>query len=268
MMQKKNFKPKKRVGNSKATQKPEYKSTKLQASTNQTDGIRLNKYIANAGVCSRREADKLIDKGEITINDKVVKELGYKVKVDEVVKYSGRVLRPEKQVYLLLNKPKGFISTTSDPNGRKTVMDLVSKACEEQVFPVGRLDRHTTGLLLFTNDGELSKKLTHPSHKIKKIYQVELNKPITKADYQSIIDGVVLEDGEVIVDDLAVVSENHKTLGIEIHIGKNRIVRRLFEHLGYTVEKLDRVAFGELTKKDLPRGKWRFLSEKEALWLK
>ncbi len=266
-MQRKNFKPKKK-GSSKTNERPEYQNPKLKADNKQSEGIRLNKYIANAGVCSRREADKLIEKGEITVNGKIVKELGYKVQSGEIVKHNKRELKPEKLVYLLLNKPKGFITTTSDPEGRKTVMDLVGKACEEQIFPVGRLDRLTTGLLLFTNDGELSKKLTHPSHKIKKIYQVELNKAITKADFQSIVEGVTLEDGKVVVDDLAIISDNNRSLGIEIHIGKNRIVRRIFEHLSYTVEKLDRVAFGGLTKKDLPRGKWRFLTEKEVLWMK
>ena len=267
-MQKRNFRSKKKGGKSKVSEKPEYQSTKLQAPADPADGIRLNKYIANAGVCSRREADKLIEKGEITADNKVIKELGYKVKPGVLIRYKKRVLTPEKQVYLLLNKPKGFITTTSDPDGRKTVMDLVNKACDEQIFPVGRLDRMTTGLLLFTNDGQLSKKLTQPTHKIKKIYQVELSKPISNRDFQQIQEGITLEDGKAIVDDLAIVSDDGKTLGIEIHLGKNRMVRRIFEHLGYAVEKLDRVSYGELTKKDLPRGNWRFLTEKEALWLK
>lgn len=267
-MQKKKFRPKKKNGKFKPSEKPDYQSAKLQSPTDQAEGIRLNKYIANAGVCSRREADKLIEKGEITADNKVITELGYKVKPGVVIRHNKRVLTPEKQVYLLLNKPKGFITTTSDPDGRKTVMDLVAKACEEQIYPVGRLDRLTTGLLLFTNDGQLSKKLTQPTHKIKKIYQVELNKPITNTDFEKIQNGLTLEDGKVVVDDLAVVSEDGKTLGLEIHEGKNRIVRRIFEHLDYQVEKLDRVAYGELTKRDLPRGNWRFLTEKEALWLK
>lgn len=232
------------------------------------DSIRLNRYIANAGVCSRREADKLIADGKVKVNGKVTIELGYRVKKNDVVKYNGQVLNREKKQYVLLNKPKGFITTTSDPKSRRTVMELVSKACEEQIFPVGRLDRATTGLLLFTNDGELAKKLTHPSSQIKKVYQVTLNKPITKSDFLAIMEGLTLDDGQVQVDDLAIVSPDDKTLGIEIHLGKNRIVRRIFEHLGYQVEKLDRVLFGNLTKKDLPRGKWRHLTEKEVRRLK
>ncbi len=267
-MTNKNFKPKKKRSNTKVSKKPEYKHKSLQQPTEQIEAIRLNKYIANSGVCSRREADKLIEKGEITVDGKVVKEMGYQVKPGQVVLHEKNVLKPEKQVYLLLNKPKGFISTTSDPEGRKTVMDLVAKACPEQIFPVGRLDRGTTGLLLFTNDGQLSKKLTQPKHQIKKIYQVGLNKPITQSDFNQILEGLTLEDGKVTVDDLAIVDEDNTTLGIEIHLGKNRIVRRIFEHLGYTVEKLDRVVYGGLTKKDLPRGKWRFLTEKEVLWIK
>lgn len=230
--------------------------------------MRLNKYIANAGVCSRREADKLIADGKVKVNGKIITELGFRVKAKDLVKYQGKVLNPEKKQYVLLNKPKGFITTTSDPKGRKTVMELVSKACEEQVFPVGRLDRATTGLLLFTNDGELAKKLTHPSSQIRKVYQVTLNEPITKSDFLSIVEGITLEDGPIQVDDLAIVSPDDKVLGIEIHIGKNRIVRRIFEHFGYQVEKLDRVMFGNLTKKDLPRGKWRHLTEKEIRRLK
>ncbi|OEK06845.1 pseudouridine synthase [Roseivirga misakiensis] len=267
-MQRKKFSPKGNRSKKKAVEKPDYQSAKLQTTSEKADGIRLNKYIANSGVCSRREADKLIQSGQITADKEVITALGYKVKPGVVIRYNGRVLKPEKQVYLLLNKPKGFITTTSDPEGRRTVMDLVNNACGEKIFPVGRLDRVTTGLLLFTNDGELAKKLTLPTHKIKKIYQVELNKPITKRDFESIVGGVTLEDGKALVEDLAIVSDDGRVLGIEIHIGKNRIVRRIFEHLGYQVEKLDRVAYGQLTKKDLPRGNWRFLTEKEALWLK
>ena len=266
-MQRKNFKGGKK-GNGKASRKPEYQDPGLLIPKEQTGAIRLNKYIANAGICSRREADKLIEKGVITVDGQVIKELGYKVQPGQTVRYEKQVLKPEKKVYLLLNKPKGFITTTTDPDGRKTVMDLVEKACEEQVFPVGRLDRATTELLLFTNDGDMAKKLTHPSHKVKKIYQVSLDKAITRNDLQAIADGLTLDDGKAVVDDLAIVSEDKKVLGIEIHIGKNRIVRRIFERLGYQVEKLDRVVYAGLTKKDLPRGRWRFLTEKEALWLK
>lgn len=230
--------------------------------------VRLNKYIANSGICSRREADRLIETGQITVNSKVVKEMGYKVQASDSVKYKGKTLNPEKKQYILLNKPKGFITTTSDPKGRRTVMELVKKACDEQIFPVGRLDRTTTGLLLFTNDGDLAKKLTHPSGNVKKVYQVTLDKPITRNDFLAILDGLKLEDGEVKVDDLAIVSPDDKELGIEIHVGKNRIVRRIFESLGYQVVKLDRVVFAGLTKKDLPRGQYRTLSEKELRWIK
>jgi len=226
--------------------------------------IRLNKYIANAGVCSRREADALITDGQITVNGKVVTEMGHKVLPSDTVKYQGKLLKFEKLQYVLLNKPKGFITTMSDERGRKTVMSLVAKACDERIYPVGRLDRNTTGLLLFTNDGDFAKKLTHPSYQVKKIYQVELDKPLTKADFEAIIKGVELEDGLATVDELAVISEDNKTVGIEIHIGRNRIVRRIFEHLGYQVEKLDRVTFGHLTKKNLPRGKWRHLTDAEV----
>jgi len=267
-MTKKKFNPNKKRATNKASKKPDYKHQALQQPTEQNEAIRLNKYIANAGVCSRREADKLIEKGEVTVDGEVIKELGYKVQPGQVVVHEKSVLKPENKVYILLNKPKGFLSTTSDPDGRKTVMDLVSKACPEKIFPVGRLDRSTTGLLLFTNDGQLSKKLTQPKHQIKKIYQVSLNKPITKNDFDEILSGITLDDEKVFVDDLAVVDGDNSSLGIEIHLGKNRIVKRIFEHFGYTVTKLDRVVYGSLTKKDLPRGKWRFLTEKEVLWLK
>lgn len=243
--------------------KPE-KSEKFET----TNDIRLNKFIANAGVCSRREADQLILAGRIKINDNVVKELGTKVKPGEKVYFDNKLLRPEKFVYVLLNKPKDFITTTSDPNERKTVMQLVANACEERVYPVGRLDRNTTGLLLFTNDGDLSKKLTHPSHNVKKVYQVELNKSLEKADYEKIAQGIELEDGPAPVDDLVMLTPDNKQLGIELHLGKNRIVRRIFEALGYDVVKLDRVMFAGLTKRELARGKWRYLTQKEVIQLK
>lgn len=231
---------------------------------------RLNKYIADAGVCSRREADKLVEKGEITINDKVVTQLGTKVSPKDVVKYNGKVLRGEKLRYLLLNKPKGFITTSDDPQNRRTVMNLVEKACTERIYSVGRLDRNTTGLLLFTNDGELTTRLTHPKHGVKKLYHVVLDKPLSKNDLLKIMDGVELEDGRIKPDSINWVTDeiNKKHVGIELHSGKNRIVRRIFEHLGYEVIKLDRVIFAGLTKLDLPRGKWRFLSEKEVNILK
>lgn len=230
--------------------------------------IRLNRYIANAGICSRREADALIESGEIKVNGEVVVEMGYQVRPEDTVTYGKKRLNREKMVYVLLNKPKDFITTTEDPEGRKTVMDLVDNASKERIFPVGRLDRNTTGLLLFTNDGELAHKLTHPSNNISKIYQVELDKPITKDHFGQIVEGLDLEDGKAIVDDLALVGGSNTFLGIQIHIGRNRIVRRIFEHLGYDVVALDRVQYAGLTKKDLPRGKWRFLNEKEVIRLK
>ncbi len=234
-----------------------------------SDGmIRLNRYISNAGIASRRDADELIASGQITVNGKEVIEMGYKVKPGDVVKYGKKILNREKLVYLLLNKPKDFITTTEDPNERKTVMDLVANACEERVYPVGRLDRNTTGLLLLTNDGELAEKLSHPSNEIRKIYQVELDKPITTEHFEEIKNGLDLEDGFVKPDDLALVTPDAEVVGIEIHSGKNRIVRRIFESLGYEVLKLDRTTYAGLNKKDLPRGKWRFLTEKEVIRLK
>lgn len=230
--------------------------------------IRLNKYISNSGVCSRREADKLIEAGEIKVNEQVITELGYKVNKADIIKYGNKVLSREKNVYVLLNKPKDFITTTNDPEDRRTVMQLVSGACEERIYPVGRLDRHTTGLILLTNDGDLAKKLSHPSHKVKKLYQVDIDKPITDEDFIKIQEGVELDDGIAKVDELAIVGSGRTSLGLEIHIGRNRIVRRIFEHLGYKVIKLDRVMYAGLTKIDLPRGKWRFLTEKEVIKLK
>ena len=233
-----------------------------------TEEMRLNRYIANAGICSRREADALIAAGEIRVNGEVVTEMGYKVQPSDTVQYGKTNLNREKLVYVLLNKPKDFITTTDDPEGRKTVMDLVANASKERIFPVGRLDRNTTGLLLFTNDGEVAQKLSHPSHKNKKIYQVELNKPLTAEHLREISAGVELEDGKAEVDDVAVVAGNPHFVGVELHIGRNRIVRRIFEHLGYEVVALDRVQYAGITKKDLPRGKWRFLSEQEVIRLK
>ncbi len=194
--------------------------------------------------------------------------MGYKVKRSDVVKYGKKLLNPERMVYLLINKPKDYITTTEDPEDRRTVMDLVAGACEERIYPVGRLDRNTTGLLLLTNDGELAKKLTHPSSNIKKIYQAELDKPITTEDFEALQAGFELEDGFVKPDDLGIVTPDAMVVGLEIHSGKNRIVRRMFEHVGYEVQKLDRTVFAGLNKKDLPRGKWRFLTEKEVIKLK
>ena len=232
-------------------------------------GIRLNRHIANSGVCSRRDADKLIESGQITVNGNVVTEMGFRVKPTDVIHYGKKKLSREKLVYVLLNKPKDFITTTDDPDERKTVMQLVSNACEERIYPVGRLDRNTTGLLLLTNDGELADRLAHPSQKITKIYQVDLDKPITEEDFEAIKAGLKLEDGLAEVDELQILSpDNRSILGIAIHIGRNRIVRRIFEHLGYDVVRLDRVMYASLDKRNLPRGHWRYLDEKEVIHLK
>lgn len=230
--------------------------------------IRLNRYIANSGVCSRREADQLITMGLISVNGKVVTTLGHKVNPGDEVRHENRVLRAEKPVYILMNKPKGFLTTTSDPEERNTVMHLINNVVKERIYPVGRLDRNTTGLLVLTNDGDLAEKLMHPSHNVKKIYRVELDRPITKADVTKITEGVRLEEGVAMVDDFAVVSEDKRTVGLEIHIGWNRVVRRIFESLEYQVLKLDRTMYAGLTKKDLPRGEWRFLTREEIVLLK
>ena len=231
----------------------------------------LNKYVAHCGLCSRRKAVDLIKEGKITVNGKVVVEPATKVTSEDVVTMQDKKITPTKNlVYILLNKPKGYITTTDDPEGRKTVMDLIQEAAEnERVYPVGRLDRNTSGILLLTNDGELAQRLAHPKHNIKKIYQVELDKPLTKTDFDKIVEGVTLEDGVAFVDALGYVDpKDKKQVGIEIHSGKNRIVRRIFEHLEYSVEKLDRVMYAGLTKKTLNRGQWRFLNEKEVILLK
>jgi 23S rRNA pseudouridine2605 synthase len=233
------------------------------------DEVRLNKYLANAGICSRREADVLIETGVVTINGQVVTELGYKIKPGDTVQYDGETINAEKKRYVLLNKPKGFITTMDDPFGRKTVMTLVNKACRERIYPVGRLDRETTGLLLFTNDGDMAKKLTHPRHRAAKIYHAELNKPVKREDLEKLLVGLDLEDGKTNFDVAEFVKDgNSREVGVELHSGKNRIVRRMFEALEYEVVKLDRVQFAGLTKKDLPRGMFRHLSEKEVAFLK
>jgi len=230
------------------------------------DLIRLNRYIANAGVCSRREADTYITAGNVTVNGKTITEMGHKVKLSDIVKFDGRVLNPQKKEYVLLNKPKNFITTTSDEKGRRTVMELISKASKSRLVPVGRLDRNTTGLLLFTNDGDLAKKLTHPKHGIRKIYHVELNRNLTAEDLRNIQSGLTLDDGPINVDEISYINNSPKReVGIQIHSGRNRIVRRIFEHLGYEVKKLDRVIFAGLTKKDLPRGHWRHLTKQEVI---
>ncbi|UOB18780.1 pseudouridine synthase [Abyssalbus ytuae] len=231
--------------------------------------IRLNKYIANSGICSRRDADIYITAGNVTVNGKVITEMGFKVKLTDEVKFDGKKIVPERKEYVLLNKPKGFITTMKDEKDRKTVMDLVKKATKSRIVPVGRLDRQTTGLLLFTNDGDMAKKLTHPAHGVRKIYHVELNDSLKHDDLKKIEQGLKLEDGYIQVDDISYIEgASKKEVGIKIHSGKNRIVRRIFEHLGYEVVKLDRVVFAGLTKKDLSRGTWRFLTQQEIINLK
>ena len=227
--------------------------------------IRLNKFLANAGVCSRREADEYIEAGAVTVNGTVVTELGTKVKRSDEIKFQDNVVTHEKKVYVLLNKPKDCVTTSDDPQNRKTVMDIVGNVCPERIYPVGRLDRNTTGVLLLTNDGDLASKLTHPKFLKKKVYHVFLDKNVTAHDMQQIAEGIELEDGEIHADAIEYASDTDKSqVGIEIHSGKNRIVRRIFEHLGYRVVKLDRVQFAGLTKKNLRRGDWRFLTEKEV----
>lgn len=230
--------------------------------------IRLNRFIAQSGLCSRREADDYIQAGVVSVNGQVVTELGSKVKPTDDVRFNGERVQGEKKVYLVLNKPKGYVTTMEDPHTDKTVMELVKGACTERIYPVGRLDKNSVGLLLFTNDGDLTKQLTHPSYRKKKIYQVTLDKPLTRADMDAIAEGITLEDGEIYADEISYVSENKEVVGIEIHSGRNRIVRRIFEHLGYTVLKLDRVYYAGLTKKNLKRGQWRFLTREEVERLK
>ncbi|TAF31486.1 MAG: rRNA pseudouridine synthase, partial [Cytophagales bacterium] len=231
-------------------------------------GIRLNRYLAQAGIASRREADELIRNGQVTVNDEIIREMGYKVQSGDQVHFKGKLVSPEKLVYLLLNKPKDYITTTEDPHERHTVMELVEGACKERIYPVGRLDRDTTGLLLFTNDGELAKKLTHPSHQVKKIYRIELDKGIKEEDFKAINEGITLEDGPIKPDALALLTEDARQLGIEIHEGRNRIVRRIFESFGYDVVRLDRTVYAGLTKENIPRGQYRFLNDREITRLK
>ncbi|TAD82489.1 MAG: pseudouridine synthase [Bacteroidetes bacterium] len=230
----------------------------------------LNKYLAHGGVTSRRDAGELVKAGKVKVNNVVVQEPGYKVQPGDVVTVAGkRIVQQKNLVYVLLNKPKDFITTLDDPQGRKTVLDIVAKATDQRIYPVGRLDRNTSGVLLLTNDGDLAQRLTHPSFEVKKIYEARLDKALSKADFESILDGITLEDGPVVVDSLAYADSKDKSvIGIEIHSGRNRIVRRLFEHLGYDVKNLDRVMFANLTKKNVERGKWRMLTDKEVRQLK
>lgn len=235
-----------------------------------TSMMPLNKFIAHAGVCGRREAAELVKLGHITVNGDKVFEPGFKVSEKDTVTFKGKkVFLQQNLVYILLNKPKDYITTASDPQGRKTVLDLIKGVTAERVYPVGRLDRNTTGVLLLTNDGELAQKLTHPSFEIKKIYEVKLDKPVVKKDMEAIAAGITLEDGFVAADSVGYVDSKDKSvIGIELHSGRNRIVRRIFEHLGYDVKNLDRVMFANLTKKNVERGKWRYLNEKEVRLLK
>ncbi len=232
--------------------------------------MRLNRYISNAGICSRRKADELIAAGVVSVNGEVISELGHKVDpYKDVIKYNGETLKREKMVYVLLNKPKDYLTTTDDPMERRTVMQLVDKASKERIYPVGRLDRNTTGLLLMTNDGDLADKLSHPKNNISKLYMVELDKGLIQGDLNKIGFGLELEDGFIKPDSVSYVAGGtKKEVGIQIHSGRNRIVRRIFEHLGYEVVKLDRSVYANLTKKDLPRGRWRYLDEKEVIQLK
>lgn len=240
---------------------------RLKNETQETE-LRLNRYISMGGICSRRDADELIKTGRVKVNGEVVLTVGVKVQKKDKIEVDGAVIVPERKVYLALNKPKDYVTTVEDPLERRTVMSLVAGACKERIYPVGRLDRQTTGILLFTNDGELAKKLTHPKYDNKKIYHVFLDKPATEQDIEAIATGIELEDGFVQADEVSFASEDKTEVGIEIHSGKNRVVRRIFEHFGYQIVKLDRVYFAGITKKNIPRGKWRFLTQDEVTMLK
>lgn len=241
---------------------------RLKDDADMNSELRLNRYIAMSGICSRRDADELIQAGRVKVNGELANTVGMKVKRSDEVLVDDKRVEPERKVYIVLNKPKDFVTTMDDPLERKTVMSLVEKACRERIYPVGRLDRQTTGVLLFTNDGELAKKLTHPSYDHKKIYQVFLSRPLEEVDFKAIAEGIELEDGFIKADEIEYTSPDNKSVGIEIHSGKNRIVRRIFEHFGYQIQRLDRVYFAGITKKRLPRGKWRYLTLKEVSMLK
>ena len=247
--------------------KPVRKSGK-EAAADSREGIRLNKYIANSGLCSRREADTYISTGLVSINDKIITELGTKVYPDDIVKFNGETIRNEEKVYIVMNKPKDFVTTVSDPHAKDTVVGLVKNKCSARVFPVGRLDKATTGVLLLTNDGDMADKLMHPSYEKKKIYHVFLNKRLKGTDMAALLNGITLEDGFIKADSISYVDNDETQVGVEIHSGRNRIIRRMFEHLGYKIKKLDRVYFAGLTKKNLRRGQWRFLTKDEIAMLK
>ena len=253
-----------------APQPAQTKAEKPQATQSIEGQIPLNKYISHSGICSRRDAAELVKAGKVHVDGKIITEPGFKVTAKQEVKVNGKKISIQKNlVYILLNKPKDFITTTTDPHGRHTVLELIKQATNERVYPIGRLDRNTTGVLLLTNDGELTQKLSHPSYEVKKVYEVRLDKPLLKKDFDQILKGVELEDGVISPDALAYADSKDKSIvGIEIHSGRNRIVRRIFEHLGYDVRNLDRVMYANLTKKNVERGKWRFLTEKEVRLLK
>jgi len=231
-------------------------------------GVRLNKYLSNSGIAARRKADEFIKDGWVTVNGQVITEMGYRIQLDDKVEFKGKKVEPQNKTYVLINKPKDMITTTHDPKGRKTVMDLVQSIDVERLYPVGRLDRNTVGLLLLTNDGALAQHLSHPKNEVRKIYHVFLDTPVQKGHLAQIVEGITLEDGEIKVDMASYMNDNKKEIGVQIHSGKNRIVRRIFEHFGYKINKLDRVIYGGLTKKNLPRGKWRFLNAKEVIMMK
>ena len=241
---------------------PKYNPNKV------TGEIRLNRFVAQSGLCSRREADDFIAAGLVSVNGVIVTELGTKVWPTDVVKFNDERLQGEKNVYLVLNKPKGYVTTLEDDHAEKTVMELVQGACKERIYPVGRLDKNSLGLLLFTNDGDITRQLTHPSLRKKKIYEVTLDKALTRADFEQLAEGITLEDGDIFFDEISYIKDDKKSVGVEIHSGRNRIVRRMFEHLGYKVTKLDRVYYAGLTKKNLKRGAWRFLTSDEVARLK
>ena len=241
---------------------PKYNPNKV------TGEVRLNRFVAQSGLCSRREADDFITAGLVSVNGVIVTELGTKVLPTDVVKFNDERLQGEKNVYLVLNKPKGYVTTLEDDHADKTVMELVKNACKERIYPVGRLDKNSLGLLLFTNDGDITRQLTHPSLRKKKIYEVTLDKALTRADFEQLAEGITLEDGDIYFDEISYIKDDKKSVGVEIHSGRNRIVRRMFEHLGYKVTKLDRVYYAGLTKKNLKRGAWRFLTSDEVARLK
>ena len=270
-MEKKKPKPRPPAKFSDRKPKPPAKKAKpIVFKTEPIEGMRLNKYVAHSGVCSRRQAADFVKEGLVTVNGVVVVEPFYQIKKDDEVAFKGKPIKPEeRKVYILMNKPKGLITTVKDERDRKTVIDLIKPRVKERVYPVGRLDRDTTGLLLLTNDGDLAKKMAHPSHKVQKFYHVVLDRPLTLQDLEKVRAGLTLEDGPVKVDGVDYIQDGGKNeVGVEIHIGRNRIVRRIFEHLGYTIEKLDRTYYAGLTKKDLPRGHFRFLNQREIIMLK